>query len=120
MAKDDYDVIVYKILAYLYACLKGKTVFDTVVFRKAVVGDDVTEEYLQQILRMMLVEGLIEGLTFTHAWGNDWILISDYSSARIKPNGIHYLTDNGKAKKIKQAILDGAGIVANLIKLLAL
>lgn len=120
MAKDDYDVLVYKILTYLYACLKGKTVFDCVVFRKAVAGDEVSEEYLQQILRMMQGEGLIEGLAFTHAWGADWILTSDISCASIKPEGIHYLTDNSKSKKIKQFILDSAGMVANLIKLLGL
>lgn len=32
MAKDDYHVIVYKVLLYLYAVLKRKIVFDKISF----------------------------------------------------------------------------------------
>ena len=37
MEKDDYEVLVFKILTYLYAILKRKQVFDNAVFTKAVM-----------------------------------------------------------------------------------
>lgn len=36
MAKDDYDVIVYKILVYLYAFMKRKITFEEDVFQATV------------------------------------------------------------------------------------
>lgn len=32
MVKDDYDVVVFRILVYLYAIFKGKQVFDRHIF----------------------------------------------------------------------------------------
>lgn len=37
MAKDDYDVIVYKVLVYYYACLKRRITFDKKVFEETVM-----------------------------------------------------------------------------------
>ena len=36
MAKDDYDVVVYRVLVYLYAVLKHKIIFEEATFRQAV------------------------------------------------------------------------------------
>ncbi len=54
MAKDDYDTIVYKILLYLYACLKRKIVFDRTTFFKAIDKDAICDEYLADILYFRL------------------------------------------------------------------
>ena len=32
MAKDDYDVIVYRVLVYFYACMKRKIMFEEETF----------------------------------------------------------------------------------------
>ena len=44
MAKDDYDVIVFKILTYLYACVKRKTVFEEAAFYHAI--GEIEKSYL--------------------------------------------------------------------------
>lgn len=45
MAKDDYDVIVYRLLVYLYGCLKRKITFDDAVFRETVRKNVDNDEY---------------------------------------------------------------------------
>ena len=51
MAKDDYDVVVFRILFYLYSVFKGKQNFRQNVFLKEVSRID--EEYLKRVLAMM-------------------------------------------------------------------
>lgn len=61
MAKDDYNVVVFKILTYLYACLKRTTLFDERVFKQIIDKQSIPDEYLTDILRMMTEEDLITG-----------------------------------------------------------
>lgn len=61
MAKDDYHVIVYKVLLYLYAVLKRKIVFDKISFDVVLSKMNVSEEYLTDVIRMLQDEGLIRG-----------------------------------------------------------
>lgn len=58
MTKDDYDVIVYRVLVYYYACLKRKIIFDKAGFNAAVKKDIESDEYFYDVLRMMQDEGL--------------------------------------------------------------
>ncbi|MST52605.1 YjcQ family protein [Hornefia butyriciproducens] len=78
MAKDDYNVVVFKILTYLYACLKMKALFEDNVFRQIIDKQQVSDEYLADILHIMTEEGLIVGLVFTMTWGihTFWHLIA--------------------------------------------
>ena len=118
MAKDDYDYIVFKILTYLYGCLKRKNTFDKKVFRDCIVTQEVQEEYLMDILRMMKEENLIEGLYFTKAWGNTYILISNLADMHITSEGIHYVLDNDKMRKVKDKVLESApSAIFELVKL---
>lgn len=118
MAKDDYDVLVFKILTYLYACFKRKCSFEQVVFYKTLLPGDLAPEYLTDILRCMCDEGYITGLHFVRAWGGEYVLANGPEDMRITPAGIHYLKDNSKMQKIKNAILDAApGMLAELVKL---
>ena len=67
MSTNDYDVIVFKLLVYYYACLKHTTVFKQSEFDLITKKAGVNEEYLLYVLEMMQDEGLIKGLTFTKA-----------------------------------------------------
>lgn len=117
MAKDNYDVVVYKVLLYLYACLKRKAVFDEATFRKTVGGDAVNDDYLDDVLHMMSQEGLIKGMAFTKAWGSTYMAISDPSDMKITVKGIQYLQDNDKMKKVENFLLESCDIVASLIQI---
>ena len=114
MAKDDYDVIAYRILTYLYACLKRKIIFDDTAFRAAVKKNVESDEYFTSVLKMMQDEGLIRGLLITKAWGGDYILSSDLRDAEITADGIHYLKENSTMKKTGEMLKDAADIIAGL------
>lgn len=118
MAKDDYDTIVYKILLYLYACLKRKIVFDRTTFFKAIDKDAICDEYLADILYFMKEEGLISNLAIVKAWGNVRILASDYCDIEITVAGIHYLQENNIMKQIRNQLSGAPGIIAELISLM--
>lgn len=120
MAKDDYDVIVYKVLLYYYACKKRKIVYDQVSFKKAYGAEIINEEYFADVLRMMQDEGLIEGLTFHKPWQATWIIVSDPGDAEITSRGIAYLTENSKMKTVRDALLSTMDFVANLIGIVGL
>lgn len=117
MAKDDYDVIVYKVLLYFYGCLKRKIVFNNEAFKKTVSFDDLNESYFTSVLVMMKKEGLIEGLTYTRAWGDEYVLLNKYEDIRITPDGIHYLTENDGMKKLTRRFLETAEFITSLVKL---
>lgn len=117
MAKDDYHVIAYKILLYLYAVLKRKIVFDKISFDAVLSKASVSEEYLMDVIRMMQDEGLIRGASFTKAWGNVYILASDITDITITPAGIDYLEGNAMMKKAGAALKEAPGIVSSLINL---
>lgn len=117
MPKDDYDVIAYKTLLYLYAVLKRKIVFDKDAFENLISKADISNEYLIDILRMMQSENLIEGASFKKAWGNDWILINDITEIRITADGVRYIKENATMKKIGTALSEVPGLVSSLISI---
>lgn len=114
MAKDDYDVIVYRVLVYLYACMKRKIVFENDTFQKAVRKNVESDEYFEDILRMMQEEGLISGLAYTTAWGGESIMLSDLCDAKITPSGIRYLNENDRMKRIGNMLKEAADIISKL------
>lgn len=120
MAKDDYDVIVFKVLLYFYACLKHDIKYDKNTFEKAIGLKEISEDYFMQILYMMKSEELIEGISFTKAWGGEKILLNDFSDIAITFNGIHYLKDNSTMQKVKNTIVEGVDLVAKLIGIVKL
>lgn len=118
MAKDDYDYIVFKILTYLYTCLKRQISFNKKVFANVIITQKVQSGYLTDILRMMEGENLIEGLSFVKAWGNEYIISNDIENIRITGAGIRYVLNNDKMRQIKKLILEGTpGAIMELVKI---
>lgn len=120
MAKDDYDVLVFKILTYYYACMKRKILFNQDVFNRAVKCGGLNDDYFADVLRMMQDESLIQGLEFTKAWGGDYILTSELSCAKITPGGIHYLKENGIMQKVMKSLIESADTIGNLAGIVGL
>lgn len=118
MAKDDYEVIVYRMLVYLYAVLKREIAFDAVTFAEAVRKDVKSSAYFDKALEMMQEEGLIRGLVFTQAWGGDVILASGIRDAEITPAGIRHLKENARMKIVGRALAEAKDIIATLATIL--
>ena len=117
MAKDDYDVIAYKILVYYYGILKRAYVFQNEALNKLISKADIADEYFSDILRMMQGEGLITGAVFTRIWGNEYLLSNDTSEISITPAGISYLKGNSRMRQIGEKLKEIPGLVESLIRI---
>lgn len=108
MAKDDYYVIVYQVLSYLYQCLKkGIDIDYSMLTPERLFG--INERYWLYIFEHMQQEGLIEGFDKKEYIGNQ--VAYDLSNIEITSHGIGYLLDNSFIAKARQFLMDTKSIV---------
>ena len=110
MARDDYHVIVYQILAYLYTTLKEGIKVDPSLldFQSRYLG--INQHYWTYIMVNLLNEGYISGITVTRPWGEE-AMITDLDRCMITPKGIEYVTDDRFMKKAVRFLKDVKSIV---------
>ena len=111
MAKNDYHVIVYQILAYLYHCLKTDTVVEAKNLEHNSQYFQIKYNYWRYIIYNMQKSGLIEGVAFIGRDGDDIPLPAQLDCCRITPAGIEYLCDNTFMEKAKQFLKDAKEII---------
>lgn len=100
MARDDYFVIVYKILKYLYECLKsGETPDIYNILTAETYG--VNQSYFEYIITELFEEEYIKGVSMINAIGRVTPVIKITPNITIKPKGIEYLQDNSTIAKAK-------------------
>ncbi len=101
MAKDDYHVIVYQILAYLYQCLKkGEDVDPRQISCKSDFFH-INKRYWNYIMVNMVKQGFITGIIVIDADNAESQAVS-LDGAQITPLGIEYLTENSTLSKAKR------------------
>lgn len=110
MAKDDYHVIVYQILAYLYTQLKAGEPINPGLLQPESSYLGINERYWTYIMENLMNDGLISGITITRVWGTTNI-IGNLEDAMITPAGIEYLTDNSFLNKAKEFLKDMKAII---------
>lgn len=100
MAKDDYFVIVYQILAYLYRSLKEGTEVDENMLKPGspLLKIDINEKYWTYIFENLINSNYIAGANVQHVWGKEKV-ITNLDCAEITPQGIEYLCQNSTIKK---------------------
>lgn len=108
MAKDDYYVIVYQILSYLYQCLKQGKDADPEELKPRKLFD-INERYWLYIIEHMQSEGLIEGFEKKEYINNQ--VAYDLENIQITPEGIGYLLDNNFISKAKEFLKDAKSII---------
>ena len=106
MAKDDYHVIVYQILAYLYQRLKKGEKIDVSMLRHDSPLFSINKSYWAYIIYNMAQYNLIDGVVFVDLDGLDIPHASSLNDCRITPAGIEYLCDNSFIKKAKEFLKD--------------
>ena len=110
MAKDDYFVIVYQILAYLYRKLKDGEPVDPDMLQHDSPILKINEPYWSYIIENMIRQEFIEGITVTRVFGGD-VIFSGFEDCRITPKGIEYLCENSTIKKAYRFLKDAKSIV---------
>ena len=106
MAKDDYHVIVYQILAYLYQCLKKDESVDVKNLQNYNKFFQINKNYWAYILTNMQDMGLIEGVGFVEIDQHPYPIPVQLDNCRITPIGIEYLCDNSFMEKAKRFLKD--------------
>ena len=115
MAKDDYFVIVYQILSYLYKCLKkGEEVDSTYLSYGSPLYPKLNKRYWGYIMENLEKDGYISGIAIQY-FDNE-LKIYALDNCQITPKGIAYLTDNSLFSKAKEAAETLGEIIVPLIK----
>ena len=104
MARDDYFVIVYKILSYMYQQLKkGKKIEAEMLLHDGVLFK-INYEYWFYIFKNLVDQEYISGLSDFS--GHGYYLKEQLANCMITPKGIHYLCDNTLFEKAKRFLKD--------------
>lgn len=109
MAKDDYFVIAYQILGYLYAQLKAGNKIDINMIKNDGTMFNIEYSYWCYIMIHLFKDGFIEGVTFNDSGETKMVLGLD--QCQITPKGIEYLTDNSKFKKVVKVLKEIKGFI---------
>lgn len=108
MAKNDMEVIMYKILRYLYECMKtGKPPELTDIMWHCKLFD-IPRAYWLAIMRELIAESYVDGLRFVGAKDMEQVL--QVGDIRITKKGRNFLRDESVVSKIKPVL--GAGFEA--------
>lgn len=100
MAKDDYFVIVYDLLTYLYDCLKSGRRVDMAELTAERYG--IPESYWLYILDSLLEQGFAQGYRFRQT--KFGIVHIDLGDMQISPAGIQYMFENSLFEKTKKTL----------------
>lgn len=106
MARDDYHVIVYQILSYLYQCLKNGNHVEVGNIAATSRYFQINRDYWVYIIFHMQVDRLIDGIVFTEIAGVRLPYPTELKNCMITPKGIEYLCDNSFMEKAKAFMKD--------------
>ena len=101
MAKDDYWVVVYKILNYYFEKMKKGEQVDDKVLTALALG--ITQPYLMDVYRNLFDDGFLTGSQVTGDMAGR-IYIENPYVVRITTKGIEYLEDNTKMKQVYKVL----------------
>ena len=101
MSSDDYEVIAFKVLSYLYSCMKGGKEVDIAAMRELVGCNEV---YLGAVIRGLQSRGLVEGFVFDGASGVaiDSPALAVMRDPAITMDGAAYVRENSRMQKAKE------------------
>lgn len=111
MAKDDYFVILYEIMKYLYTCLKQGVKPD--IDKLTADYYNIPQSYWNYIVLNLVKDGYIQGVLTKDTKDGPVIVGTDY--IEITPKGIQYYFDNSFLQKVKASLKDPDTLI-NFIK----
>lgn len=110
MGKNDYFVIVYYILKYLYECLKNGKFPDENILRLKCYPVEVEHSYIEYVYENLIKENYIDGLKIISmprlGVKENIKYFKNFDMIRITPKGIEYLEENSLMKKAYTIVKD--------------
>ena len=114
MSKDDYFVLAYKLLAYLYDCLKSGERPDMEYLNYDTKAFPIHEAYWHYLLTNLYKDGYIEGIALVAIPCRENKGVKILSNLQITPKGIEYLQENSTMQKVKTALKDFKEIIPGI------
>jgi len=114
MAKNDYFVLAYRVLSYLYACLKEGEPADWEYLNYNTKDFPIGEEYFRYLLEHLLLDEYIEGIVLISRVGTKAKGIKETDGISITPKGIEYLQENSTMKKAAEFLKSVKEIIPGL------
>ncbi len=103
LKQDDYDVIVYQMLRYLYAQFKrGRKLIEMAEICSNLKTKKIERSYFDNIVETAYNEGLITGPLEEHYFIDEEEPVYELTSAKITPDGIHYLESSPAMKSVEK------------------
>lgn len=100
IAQNDYFVIVYRVLKYLYDCLKKGEKPEVEYLATSTYS--IPENYWAYILLSLINEEYVKGIVVNHT--KDGVIFGGLQEAVITPKGIEYLFENSLIEKAKRTL----------------
>ena len=101
MARDDYYVIVYQVLSYLYQQLKAGKDVDPQLIKHDSKYLRINRKYWTYVMVNLLKDGYIRGFAMDEDLEGN-INFYNLDCCEITPKGIEYLTENSTIEKAKR------------------
>lgn len=100
MAKNDMEVIIYKILMYLYIKMQNgqKADFIDICWKSTLF--DIPENYWKSIIAELIDNKLVKGFTYTNT--KDGMVVQMHDDATITFKGREFLINNSEMQKAKK------------------
>lgn len=95
MAPDDYSVVVYKVLSYLYECIRGGVAPNV---EKAREVAKVEEVYFDSVVGYLVSKGYAAGGCIRDMNGT----VISISSLSVTLDGVEFLEENSKMRKVRE------------------
>lgn len=106
MAKNDMPVIIYKILKYLYECMKAGKRPDEMDFCAESKLISIPQLYWNCVIREMYDNGFVRGVSVLSTKDGSLIILD--SDFNITLKGVAFLEDNALMQKVREHL--GAAI----------
>lgn len=112
MSQDDMHVIAYRILKYLYECMRRGEVPDGDMLAADGPLMHIPESYRASVFEELSERGLIRGVTVTGAYGGGrFVTLGD---PRITLDGVEYLNENSMMRKVANSLREAKGTIPGL------
>lgn len=99
MSNNDMHVLIYKILNYLYECLKKGIHIDLAEFIRDCNLENVSEQYWQSVIEELDQHGYIKGVIIRDTKTQKAIMLKDDFGITLE--GVEYLQENSMMSKVK-------------------
>lgn len=106
MAQNDMHVVMYKILAYVYECMKTGVEPDTGKISSSALC--IPDEYWKQIIRELVEHGFLTGTSIIQTTSG---VVIGFEKPRVTMDGVEFLMENSMMAKAKQFLVEAKSAI---------